>query len=307
MRILLIGASGQLGHELHRALQALGEVLAPSHATLDLRDTATLRARLGALRPDAVVNAAAFTAVDQAESNADQAMEVNAAAVAVMARTCRELDALLVHYSTDYVFDGAGGAPYDELAPAAPVNVYGRSKLAGDQAVLDSGCRHLLLRISWLYSLRRRNFMRAVIAQARSGGALRVVADQRSAPTPAWLVADISAHLVDRIRSGDPRAATGLLNLSCTGDCSWHDFAEAIFAHLGGQPALMRAFGIDALPRIAPVGSADYRTAARRPLDTRLALDRLLATGLRPAHWRDALGLTLDGVAPADPAPLAAT
>lgn len=303
MRILLIGASGQLGHELHRALQALGEVLAPSHAMLDLRHTAMLRERIAALRPDAVVNAAAFTAVDQAEADADQAMVVNATAVAVMARACRELDALLVHYSTDYVFDGAGGAPYDELAPASPVNVYGRSKLAGDRAVLDSGCRHLLLRISWLYSLRRRNFMRAVIAQARSGGALRVVEDQRSAPTPAWLVADISAHLVDRIRRHDPLAATGLLNLSCAGDCSWHDFAEAIFGHLGAHPNLLRSFGIGSLPRIEPVSSAEYQTAARRPHDTRLALDRLLATGLRPAHWRDALAFTLDSAGPADPAP----
>lgn len=300
MRILLTGASGQLGWELRRALLPLGEVHAPSHAALDLRDTAELRAHIAALQPDAVVNAAAFTAVDRAESNAAEAMAVNATAVAVMAAACAEIDALLVHYSTDYVFDGAGGAPYDEDAVVSPVNAYGRAKLAGDLALLESGCRHLLLRISWLYSLRRRNFVRAVIAQARAGDSLRVVGDQRSAPTPAWLVADITAHLVDRLRQGDRAATEGLLNLSCAGDCSWHEFALAIFGHLGRHPSLMRKLGIGSIPRIDPISSAQYHTAAQRPLDTRLALERLQATGLHPAHWRDALGFTLDALLPAD-------
>ncbi len=299
MRILLIGASGQLGHELHRALQALGEVLAPGRAKLDLRDTAALGASIVALRPDVVVNAAAFTGVDQAESNPDEAMAVNGTAVGAIAAACRALDALLVHYSTDYVFDGIDGAPYDEFAPASPVNAYGHSKLAGDRALADSGCRHLLLRISWLYSLRRRNFMQAVIAQARDGKALRVVGDQRSAPTPAWLVADISAHLVDRITRGDGNAVTGILNVSSAGDCTWHDFAKAIFGHLERHPDLMHRLGIASVPRIEPIGSGQYHSAARRPLDTRLALDRLLATGLRPANWRDALEYTLDTLLPA--------
>ena len=304
MRILLTGASGQLGWELRRALLPLGEVHAPSHAALDLRDTVGLRAHIAALRPDTVVNAAAFTAVDQAESNAEEAMAVNATAVGAMAAACRELDALLVHYSTDYVFDGATGAPYDEQAEPAPANVYGHTKLAGDRALLDSGCRHLLLRISWLYSLRRRNFVRAVIAQARAGNALRVVGDQRSAPTPAWLIADITAHLVDRIRRGDRGASTGLLNLSCSGDCTWHELALAIFSHLGRHPALMRNLGIASIPRIEPVTSGEYPTVAPRPLDTRLALGRLLAAGLHPASWRDALDLTLDALLPAEtPAP----
>ena len=299
MRILLIGANGQLGWELRRALQPLGEVLTPSHAALDLRETAALRAHIGALRPDVVVNAAAFTAVDQAESNSDEAMAVNATAVGTMAAACRELDALLVHYSTDYVFDGAGGAPYDEQAKAAPINAYGHSKLAGDRALLDSGCRHLLLRISWLYSLRRRNFVRAVIAQARAGSDLRIVGDQRSSPTPAWLVADISAHLVDRIRQGG-NASPGLLNLCCAGNCTWHDFALALFSHLGRHPALMRNLGITSIPRIEPVSSGEYRSVARRPLDTRLALGRLRDAELYPANWHDALELTLDTLLPTD-------
>ena len=306
MRILLIGASGQLGWELRRALQPLGEVLTPNRAALDLRDAAALRAHIGALRPDVVANAAAFTAVDQAESNPDEAMAVNAAAVATMAAACRELDALLVHYSTDYVFDGAGGAPYDEQAEPAPVNVYGRTKLAGDRALLDSGCRHLLLRISWLYSLRRRNFVRAVIAQARAGDALRVVGDQRSAPTPAWLVADISAHLVDRVRQGGADPSPGLINVSCAGNCTWHDFALAIFGHLGRHPALMRNLGIASIPRIEPVSSCEYRSAAHRPPDSRLALDKLRGADLYPANWRDALEFTLDAMLPTDGTSLSA-
>lgn len=298
MRILLIGASGQLGHELNRSLQALGEIIAPDRASLELRDIPTLHSTIRALRPDVVVNAAAFTAVDLAESNAEEAMAVNATAVGAMADACKERGTLLVHYSTDYVFDGLGGAPYDESALPSPVNVYGRTKLAGDRALLESGCRHLLLRISWLYSLRRRNFVRAVIAQARAGKSLRVVSDQRSAPTPAWLVADLSAHLVDRILHGGPDAPTGLLNLSCSGDCTWHDFAQAIFSHLALHPDLMRSFGIDAVPTIEPISSGQYPTAARRPLDTRLALDRLLATGLYATHWRSALDFTLGTLLP---------
>lgn len=298
MRILLIGARGQLGHELKRSLQALGEIIAPDRSRLELRDIPALHATIGALRPDVVVNAAAFTGVDQAESNPEEAMAVNAAAVGAMAGACRALDALLVHYSTDYVFDGLGGAPYDESATPTPINVYGRTKLAGDRALLDSGCRHLLLRISWLYSLRRRNFVQAVIAQARAGKGLRVVADQRSAPTPAWLVADLSAHLVDRIVNGDPRAPAGLLNVSCSGECSWHEFAQAIFAHLGRHPELMRSFGVDAVPRIEAIASSQFHTAAPRPLDTRLALDRLRATGLHATSWRAALDFTLDTLLP---------
>jgi dTDP-4-dehydrorhamnose reductase len=298
MRILLIGASGQLGHELHRALQSLGEILAPARSRLDLRDVPALHATIGALRPDIVVNAAAFTGVDLAESNPDEAMAVNATAVGAIAKACRERDALMVHYSTDYVFDGLGGAPYDESATPSPVNVYGHTKLAGDRLLLASGCRHLLLRISWLYSLRRRNFMQAVIAQARAGKVLRVVSDQRSAPTPAWLVADISAHLVDRILRGEPRAPTGLLNLSCSGECTWHDFAQAIFAHLALHPDLMRSLGLDAIPRIESISSGQYQSPARRPYDTRLALGRLLATGLHPTNWRAALEFTLDGLLP---------
>jgi len=303
MRILLIGASGQLGHELNRSLQTLGEILAPDRSKLELRDIPALHTTIRALRPDVVVNAAAFTGVDLAESNPEEAMAVNATAVGAMAAACEANGALLVHYSTDYVFDGLGGAPYDESATPAPVNVYGRTKLAGDRALLDSGCRHLLLRISWLYSLRRRNFVQAVMAQARAGKSLRVVSDQRSAPTPAWLVADLSAHLVDRIVNGDPGAPTGLLNVSCSGDCTWHDFAQAIFSHLALHPELMRSFGIDAVPPIEPISSKQYPTPARRPLDTRLALDRLLTTGLHATQWRSALDFTLGTLLPAGGGP----
>lgn len=298
MRILLTGASGQLGQSLHRTLLPLGAVVAPTHAGLDLRDTAGLRQRIDALQPQVVVNAAAFTTVDAAEARTSEAMAVNALAVATMAQACRDHGALLVHYSSDYVFDGAGGAPYDEAAEPSPVNVYGQSKLAGDRAVLDSGCRHLLLRTSWLYSLRRRNFLLAVIAQARAGRALRVVDDQRSSPTPAWAIADISAHLIARALAGGEDAPAGLFNVCCTGDASWHEFTLAIFAHLARHPSLMRRLGVAARSRIEPVASGDYPVVARRPLDTRLGLARLHATGLHPVDWHTALELTLDALLP---------
>lgn len=290
-RILLFGADGQLGRELRRQLQAAGELVPMTRALLDLRRHEAIGPCITASRAAIVVNAAGFTAVDRAERAREEAFALNAKAVAVMARACRATGALFVHFSSDYVFDGQGGAPYPESAPAAPLNVYGVSKLRGDLAVVESGCRHLVLRTGGVYSLHGRNFLRAILAQARAGQALRVVDEQRAAPTPAWLLAALSAQLIGRSEAG--AIAPGLFNLTCTGSCSWYEFALAVFDYLDAHPECRRRFGVGARPAIVAISSKAYRSAAPRPVDTRLALDRILAAGLQPPHWRDALALTL--------------
>lgn len=190
MKILLTGANGQLGSELARRLPALGELTAADRAALDLAKVEAIRRALREAKPQLVVNCAAYTAVDRAESEPTLAHAVNAVAPAVLAEEARRLGALLVHYSTDYVFDGEKGAPYVEEDPCNPLNVYGRTKLAGEEAVRGSGCRHLVLRASWVYAPRGRNFVRAILRKARAGEPLRVVDDQTGVPTSAAFLAE---------------------------------------------------------------------------------------------------------------------
>jgi dTDP-4-dehydrorhamnose reductase len=286
MRILLLGKNGQVGWELQRALAPLGELIAldfdsPQPLAADFTQPETLAATVRSLAPQAIVNAAAHTAVDKAESEPELARTINADAPAVLAREARALGAWLVHYSTDYVFDGSGTAPRTEDAPTAPLSVYGRTKLDGENAIRASGCAHLILRTSWVYAARGGNFARTMLRLAAERDALSVIDDQIGAPTGAELLADITAHAL-RAACVDP-ALGGTYHAVAAGETSWHGYARhAIeFARAAGQPVRV------APARIAAVPTSAYPTPAKRPLNSRLDTRKLRgAFGLTLPDWR---------------------
>ena len=256
-RILLIGSAGQLGFELARVLPSHGDVIALDRAALDLADADALIAAVRGARPQLIVNAAAYTAVDRAESEMEAADAINARAPGVLAEEARRVGAPLIHYSTDYVFDGEASAPYDEQAAPNPINAYGRSKLGGERAIDAAGGPSLVLRTSWVYGLRGQNFLTTMRRLAADREELRIVADQIGTPNWTRALAEATATLVGR---GNAYLAerSGLYHLSGGGSTSWFDFARAIF---GDAPR----------PRLVPITTAEYPTAARRPLRSVLA------------------------------------
>jgi len=271
LRILLTGASGQVGWELRKTLAPLGEVRSFDRYGLDLADVSTLVATVRSLQPRIIVNAAAYTAVDNAQDERDMAFAVNATAPGVLAEEAKRIGAFLVHYSTDYVFDGAKAAPYVEDDPTGPINVYGESKLAGEQAVANSGCRHLIVRTSWVYGPRGRNFYLTMLRLAKERPELRVVDDQLGAPTSSLAIARATAELL-------PKGIEGLYHMTAGGETSWCGFARAI----------LRRAGL-ATP-VVPIRAEDYPTPARRPRSSRLDCSRLARdTGVALAPWEDAL------------------
>jgi len=271
LRILLTGANGQVGWELRRTLAALGELEALGRAEIDLRDVGRIREAVRASNADVIVNAAAYTAVDKAESEREAAFAVNANAPGVLAEEAKRSGALLVHYSTDYVFDGAKPAPYVEEDEPNPVNVYGASKLAGERAIVGSGCRYLILRTSWVYGARGANFYLTMLRLARERPELRVVDDQEGAPTSSLAIARATAQL---LRPG----AHGLYHLSAAGQTSWCGFARAILGRAGL-----------ATPVVA-IRTEDYPAPARRPRNSRLDCSRLRADfGVALAPWEEGL------------------
>lgn len=263
MRILLTGSAGQLGRELKRSLACLGELTACDRQVLDLGDADTLRTTVHRVAPAVIVNAAAYTAVDPAESDAATADAINGRAPGILAEEAKRLGALLVHYSTDYVFDGSKATPYTEDDSPSPLSAYGRSKLAGEQAIAASGARHLILRTSWVYGLHGANFMKTMLRLARRSGEtgeeLRVIGDQVGAPTWTRHLADATAALITH-RDGPE----GLYHLAAGGETSWHGYAEEIFAE-ARRTGLM-----DRTPVVRRVTSADYPLPARRPANSRL-------------------------------------
>lgn len=283
MRILLTGAHGQVGWELERALAPLGEITALDMAHLDLTDSDAIRRHLRELQPQTIVNAAAYTAVDRAESEPELAHAVNATAPGVLAEEAKRLDAILVHYSTDYVFDGEKTSPYTEGDAPDPLNEYGRSKLEGERAIAASGCRHLTLRTSWVYGTRGRNFLRTMLRLAAEGRAARVVDDQIGAPTWCREIADATAAVLASPDLAAP-GADGLFHLTAGGFTSWFGFARAIF----DSPELAR-LGI-ARPALEAIPTSAYPTPARRPRNSRLDCGRLAdRAGIRLAQWDEAL------------------
>ena len=281
-RILLFGANGQLGSKLTSLLAGRGTVRAIGHAELDLRDLPTLRTLILDTQPALIVNAAAYTAVDAAEADVEQARLVNTEAPRVMAEAARECRALLVHYSTDYVFDGTAHAPYTEDSPVNPLGVYGTTKLAGEQAVAAAGAAHLILRTAWLYSNRGKNFLNTMLRLAAERDELRVVNDQAGCPTYADLVAEASVHILDGLYVGDRVRVErcGLYHLTCQGETSWWGFAQRIIELAGYAERV----------RVLPITTADYPTPAKRPAYSVLSnakLERVF--GICLPHWEEGL------------------
>lgn len=276
MRMLLFGASGQLGWELQRALAPLGPVTALDRAACDVGDAEALRQALRAQAADVIVNASALTAVDRAETERELAFRINAQAPQLMAEEAARCGAWLVHYSTDYVFDGGGERPWTEDDAPAPINAYGESKLAGEQAIQrlmqPAGGRYLILRTSWVYAARGGNFARTMLRLAAERDRLNVVADQFGAPTGAELLADVSAHLLRAVRA-TPARAGGLYHVAAAGETSWFEYARWLLARAADMGWRLRA-GADA---VTPIATRDYPTPAPRPLNSRLDCRRVQA------------------------------
>jgi dTDP-4-dehydrorhamnose reductase len=289
-RILLFGTTGQVGWELLRALQPLGTITALSRAEADFEQPETLR-RFFAEPVDLVVNAVAYTAVDQAEKDVDRATTVNATAVGVLAEEALRCGALLIHYSTDYVFDGTATTPYEPSATPNPQSQYGRSKLAGEEAIRASGCDHLILRTSWVYASRGKNFLKTILRLAAERTSLRIVGDQRGAPTSARLIADATVQVVARAMA-ERQAGTfvsGTYHLTASGETSWHGFASYIVeqARAAGTPALV-------VETVEAIGTDDYPLPAPRPayskLDTTSLVERF---GVVLPEWETGVRLCL--------------
>mgnify|MGYP001244550046 CR=1 FL=1 len=291
MKILLLGKNGQVGWELQRALAPLGAMVALDRAGADglrgdLEDLDGLARTVRKLAPDVIVNAAAYTAVDKAETDVARAQCINAEAPGVLAAAAAEVGALLVHYSTDYVFDGSGDRPWREDSPTGPLSVYGRTKLAGEAAIRASGCRHLIFRTSWVHAARGGNFARTMLRLAAERERLTVIADQIGAPTGADLIADVSAHAIRASLAAPERCGT--YHLVADGETSWHGYARFVIE-------TARELGVALkVEEIAPIATRDYPTAAARPLNSRLDTQRLRsAFGLHLPDWRDGVARML--------------
>jgi len=281
MNILLLGSEGRLGWELGASLSALGRLHPCGHEEADFTRPDRLEKLVRRIRPDVIVNAAAYTAVDQAEKDPRPAELINAEAPARLARLAREFSAWLIHYSTDYVYDGGKDGWYAEEDPAAPLNVYGRSKLAGDEAIASSGCRHLIFRVSWLYSARGPGFPRSILELARHKESFSVTADQFGAPTGVELLSGVTALALSRVLAAG-QDLSGLYNLAAAGETNWHGFA----LHLIDQA---RRLGWNLLARpenISPNPAAASGRPAKRPANSRLSTAKLARVfGLTPLPW----------------------
>lgn len=291
MRILLLGKNGQLGWELQRTLATLGEVIAVDYPEIDLAQEGAAQKAVRQARPQLIVNASAYTAVDQAESEEELAYAVNARAPGVLAEQAVDLGAALIHYSTDYVFDGSKGSPYIESDTPNPLNVYGRSKLAGEQAIEHIGGAYLILRTSWVYSLRRDSFVTKVLQWSRKQPSLRIVDDQVSNPTWARMLAETTAQLIAKA-GGDPSGwlgeRRGLYHLAGNGYASRLEWAQAILSHDPHKEEQVTR-------EILPANTADFPTPALRPLFSALNCDKFAHTfELRLPGWEDALRMAME-------------
>ena len=296
-RIVLVGRNGQVGWELERSLAGLGEIVALGRAQLDLADAPRVGSVVQAYAPDLVVNAAAFTDVEGAETNEAAACAINAHAVRALADAAHACHATLIHYSTDYIFDGAKTTPYLEDDSPAPLSVYGRSKLAGEQAVRASGCAHLVIRTSWVYAARGRNFLRTILRLAAQRPELRIVDDQRGAPTTARLIAQTTALMIHALTvqpAARQRVEAGTtVHLTAGGATTWYGFAREM-----REQALQ--LGIPFPTRLVPIRTDEYPTKAQRPLNSRLSLDRLARDwGVAVPSWQSALRLCMEEFAAA--------
>jgi dTDP-4-dehydrorhamnose reductase len=297
--LVVIGTNGQVGWELVRALQPLGHVTGLSRSELDITDHESVTGMFGDLGPNVVINAAAYTAVDRAEEEEVKARAVNVDAVAALAALAEKNGCLLIHYSTDYVFDGQKEGEYREDDSTGPVNAYGRSKLLGEKALRDSNAEWLCFRTSWVYAPRGRNFLRTIVRLALEQEELRIVADQHGAPTPAKLIADTTAQalrLALRERN-EGRFKSQLLHLTTAGATSWHGFADAIVQRMRRSPMRTKMVA----RRITPIATHEFSTAARRPVNSRLCCEAIAQRfGLRMPSWDAALDACFSELREAD-------
>lgn len=294
MKILLIGSQGQVGWELARTLLPLGEVVAVSRAQADLSDLDGLRRSVRTIKPDVIVNAAAYTAVDKAETDQEQAFLINAQAAGVLAEEAAICGALLIHYSTDYVFDGSKTVAYLEGDQTNPLNVYGQSKLAGEQAIQASTADFLILRTTWVYAARGNNFVKSILRLAQEREELNIVADQIGAPTWARLIAESTAHILRQAQQERQQGGfkSGIYNLTSTGETSWHGFAEKIIELAKQQEGLTIK-----TQRVNPIPTSAYPLPATRPANSRLSTQRLQKHyQLALPSWETALQLCMDEI-----------
>ena len=283
-RILITGGSGQVGHCLKAQLEGCAELSVPDSSALNIADRRSVRQAVETFRPDYIINAAAYTAVDKAESDAERAFAVNRDGARHLAEAAEAAGAAMLHISTDYVFDGAGGAPYDEAAQTAPQNIYGASKLAGEQAVLAACRRAVVMRTSWVFGAHGQNFVKTMLRLGRERDSLGIVADQYGAPTAA---ADIAAALITIVRRHTPEQLAeraGIYHYCGSPYASWFEFAETIFAEAAAQGVLAK------IPAVKPIATADYPTPAKRPSDSRLDCGKIRTVfGIGPCDWHSAL------------------
>ena len=295
MKILLLGANGQVGWELQRALSTLGEVIACDRTTADLENLPQLEQTVLQHNPNIIVNAAAYTAVDKAESDKQTAACINTNAVEKLASLSKQLDALLVHYSTDYVFDGTKTSAYSETDNTNPLSVYGETKLQGEQAIINSDCKHLIFRTSWVYAARGANFIKTILRLARARNKLSIVADQHGAPTGAALIADTTLLCLHSIlsQSTDNENLYGLYHLTAKGNVSWHEFAQHIVlkADDNNIPLTIKA------DNIKPISTAEYPLPATRPCNSRLDTSKLENVfNIKLPDWKQGVNHVLDEV-----------
>ncbi len=286
MKILLTGKTGQVGYELERSLQGLGEIIAVDRNQMDLSNLDQVRDVIRAVKPTLIINPAAYTAVDLAEKEPELAMRVNGHAPAVMAEEAKKLGATMIHYSTDYVFDGTKTTPYTEDDPTCPINVYGRTKLAGEHAIQAAGIPHLILRTSWVYGMRGKNFLLTVLRLAQEREELRIVADQHGSPTWCRTIADSTAHIVAQggktmhVEDGW-QGRSGLYHLTAQGQTTWYGFTQAILAHSS----------IEKKPIVIPITTQEYPLPANRPQHSVLSSARLIDAFCNLPEWEHALRL----------------
>lgn len=288
-RILLIGKNGQVGWELERALASLGTVLAVGRSEVDVTDAARLADFVAQVKPALIINAAAYTAVDRAESEPELAHQINAVAPGVLATAAQRVGAWLIHFSTDYVFDGTKRSPYLETDATNPLGVYGRTKLAGELAVAAAGGRHLIFRLSWVYGLRGHNFLLTMQRLARERAELSVVNDQFGSPTWSRAIAEAVTPITQRLLTGEASDnMSGVYHLACAGQTSWHDFASRIVEQLPESERKART--------VIPIPTAEYPTPAKRPAWSVLDCSKLQRTfGIQLPHWEPTLQRAIAG------------
>lgn len=302
MKILLLGKNGQVGWELQRALAPLGHVIALDRNVStdvagaegielcgDLSNLTSLEASILAIKPDVIVNAAAYTAVDKAESEIELATLINSGAVELLAKLCEQLNALLVHYSTDYVFNGSGSIPWLENQQTEPLNVYGKTKVSGEQAIEKSGCQYLIFRTSWVYGSKGNNFAKTMLRLASDRDSLSVIGDQKGTPTSAELIADVTAHAIPFVLRDE--SASGLYHLAAAGETSWYEYAKYVIEQAQSMGQLLQVSQIKQIP------TSEYPTPAIRPLNSRLNCDKLRDTfGLHLSHWKSGVDRMLQEI-----------